>query len=95
MDDWLRSRRLAPQEFCQYGLIAEEVVPLYLELVGYGPDGKVQTVRYHDLIPMLVNELQKQSKENQRQAKQIEQQAARNRQLSAQLAELKGRLSRR
>jgi hypothetical protein len=33
--------------------------------VSYGPDGKIQTVRYHELIPMLLNELQKQASEIQ------------------------------
>ena len=88
----------------QYGLIAEEVARVYPELVGYGSDGKVQTVRYQELIPMLLNELQKQDRKNQkqqeqlyRQAKQIqslteqsEDQAAYNRRLSAQVARLEG-----
>jgi len=44
--------------------------------VVYGPDGKLMTVRYSMLSAMLLNELQKQAKENQR--------------LSAQVAQLKG-----
>ena len=46
----------------QYGLIAEEVAKIYPDLVVYGEDGQPQTVRYHLLTPMLVNELQKQQK---------------------------------
>ena len=88
----------------QYGLIAEEVARVYPELVGYGSDGKVQTVRYQELIPMLLNELQKQARKNQKQQEQLyrqanqiqhlteqsEDQAAYNRRLSAQVARLEG-----
>ena len=45
----------------QYGLIAEEVARLYPELVTVGADGRVETVHYHELVPMLLNELQKQA----------------------------------
>lgn len=44
---------------------------MYPELVSYGPDGKPQTVRYLELTAMLLNELQKQAKENRMQAGQI------------------------
>jgi hypothetical protein len=36
----------------QYGLVAEEVARVYPELVTYGADGKVQTVRYSELTGM-------------------------------------------
>ena len=66
-----------PQGERQYGLIAEEVARVYPELVVYGTDGKVITIRYHELIPMLLNELQKQNAAaNQRQAEQIRKLAA-------------------
>jgi hypothetical protein len=55
----------------QYGLIAEEVARVYPELVTYGDDGKAQSVAYHLLPAMLLNELQKQIRENQRRAEQI------------------------
>ena len=42
-----------------YGLIAEEVAVVYPDLVVKGADGQVETVQYHKLIPMLLNELQK------------------------------------
>jgi hypothetical protein len=45
----------------QYGLVAEEVARLYPELVSYGADGKVQSVHYISLVPMLLNELEKQT----------------------------------
>ena len=47
----------------RYGLIAEEVATMYLELVTRTATGEVQTVRYQELIPMLLNELQRQQRE--------------------------------
>ena len=47
----------------QYGLVAEEVVKVYPELVTKGADGKVEAVQYHELIPMLLNEVQHQQQE--------------------------------
>jgi len=44
----------------QYGLIAEEVAEVHPDLVVYSSTGEVQTVQYHKLVPMLLNELQKQ-----------------------------------
>ena len=49
----------------QYGLIAEEVSKVYPELVTRGRDGEIQSVQYHELIPMLLNELQRQGRELQ------------------------------
>ena len=56
---------------------------VYPELVGCGLDGNVQTVRYQELIPMLLNELQKQ-------AAML---AAQSRQMAAQRAAFEERLS--
>jgi len=47
----------------QYGLIAEEVARVYPELVSHDADAKVVTVSYHELVPMLLNEIQKLSAE--------------------------------
>jgi hypothetical protein len=44
----------------QFGLVAEEVAEVYPELVVRGKDGAVDTVQYHQLPAMLLNELQKQ-----------------------------------
>jgi len=44
----------------QYGLIGEEVLKVYPELVSYGQNGQVESVRYHELPALLLNELQKQ-----------------------------------
>jgi hypothetical protein len=50
----------------QYGLIAEDVAKVYPEMVAYGNDGKVLTVKYQLLAPMLLNEVQKQHAEVQK-----------------------------
>ena len=47
------------QHVKHYGLIAEEVEKIYPELVTRMPTGEVQTVKYYELIPMLLNELQR------------------------------------
>jgi len=48
-----------------YGLIAEEVAIVYPDLVTRTASGEVQTVKYQELIPMLLNELQRQRQEFQ------------------------------
>ena len=48
------------QATTHYGLIAEEVATVYPDLVTRTASGEVQTVKYQELIPMLVNELQRQ-----------------------------------
>jgi len=47
------------------GLIAEEVATVYPDLVTRTTSGEVQTVKYQELIPMLLNELQRQRHEFQ------------------------------
>jgi hypothetical protein len=47
----------------QYGLIAEEVDAVYPELVTRTETGEVQAVRSHELIPLLLNALQRQQRE--------------------------------
>jgi hypothetical protein len=44
----------------RYGLIAEEVATVYPELVVRDTTGRIDGVRYDELAPMLLNELQKQ-----------------------------------
>ena len=56
----------------QYGLIAEEVVKVYPELVAYDKDGRPYSVRYQNLTTMLLNEVQKQYRRDQEQTKVIE-----------------------
>jgi hypothetical protein len=43
-----------------YGLIAEEVAKIYPELIVYSDTGKIESVQYHQLPAMLLNEVQKQ-----------------------------------
>jgi Chaperone of endosialidase len=47
------------QRVKHYGLVAEEVEKIYPELVTHAPTGEAQTVKYYELIPMLLNELQR------------------------------------
>jgi chromosome segregation ATPase len=44
----------------QYGLVAEEVAKVAPQLVVYDKDGAPQTVRYHFVNAMLLNEVQKE-----------------------------------
>jgi hypothetical protein len=55
----------------QYGLIAEEVAEVYPDLVAGSADGRVETVKYQLLDPMLLNELQKQHAKITAQQEQI------------------------
>src|SRR5262249_31634272 len=43
-----------------YGLIAEEVEQVYPDLVAHLADGQAETVQYHKINAMLLNEVQKQ-----------------------------------
>jgi trimeric autotransporter adhesin len=65
----------------QYGLIAEEVVKVFPELVTRGPTGEVESVRYHEFAPMLLNELQRQQTQIEAQTRQLNLLKARNLQL--------------
>lgn len=47
----------------QYGLIAEEVAEVLPELVTLDPEGRPASVRYHVLVPLLLNEVQRQRQE--------------------------------
>jgi hypothetical protein len=51
-----------PHGAVQYGLIAEEVAKVYPELVIRDETGRIDGVRYDELAPMLLNELQEQQK---------------------------------
>lgn len=50
-----------PQGARQYGLIAEEVAKVYPELVIRNGSGQIEGVRYEELAPMLLNEVQQQA----------------------------------
>jgi hypothetical protein len=79
----------------QYGLIAEEVAKVYPELVIRGEKGRIDGVRYDELAPMLLNEVQQQqsklaieAERNGVQDVHIAAQDAKIAQLTAQLAEM-------
>jgi len=67
----------------QYGFIAEEVAKVYPELVTRDASGAIESVRYQEVIPMLLNELQHQ----QRQLAELQAQNARLRAAVAQQQE--------
>lgn len=67
----------------QFGLIAEEVAEVFPELVVYDDEGRPETVKYHLLSSLLLNELQKQ-------ANALEEQA----QILSELRDVKARLVR-
>jgi hypothetical protein len=84
----------------EYGLIAEEVAEVYPELVGRNSSGEIVTVKYHELIPMLLNELQRQQRRNEDQDRRsklqdslIMEQNHTMQALTTQLGELRGRMS--
>lgn len=52
-----------PTQTPSYGLIAEEVAEVMPELVTRNPRGEAQTVKYHLLAPLLLNELQRMRRE--------------------------------
>ncbi len=49
-----------PSGTLQYGLIAEEVANVYPELVIRDQNGRIDGVRYDELAPMLLNQMQKE-----------------------------------
>ena len=51
-----------PHGAVQYGLIAEEVAKVYPELAIRDETGRIDGVRYDELAPMLLNEMQEQQK---------------------------------
>jgi len=55
----------------QSGLIAEEVAKVYPELVIRDEKGRIDGVRYDELAPMLLNEVQKQQQKNDAQDAEI------------------------
>jgi hypothetical protein len=76
----------------QYGLVAEEVAEVAPELVLSDKDGSPQTVRYHFVNAMLLNEVQKQRRQNEEQKTIIVRQESRIQDLEARLARLEAAL---
>jgi hypothetical protein len=56
----------------EYGLIAEEVAEIYPDLVARLGDGTIETVQYHKVNAMLLNEVQKQQRHIQEQDRRME-----------------------
>jgi len=81
-----------PKGALQYGLIAEEVAKVYPELAIRDSTGRIDGVRYDELAPMLLNEVQKrdaaQAEKNAAQDQHIAAQDAKISQLMGQLAEM-------
>jgi len=59
----------------QFGLIAEEVAEAFPELVVYNEEGEPETVKYHLLSSLLLNELQELTQMMEKQARVNEQHA--------------------
>jgi len=85
----------------QYGLIAEEVANVYPELVIRDQTGRINGVRYDELAPMLLNEVQQQqsklaveAERNGAQDAHIAAQDAKINELTAQLAEMRAAFER-
>ena len=55
-----------------YGLIAEEVKEVYPDLVAHLANGDVETVQYHKINAMLLNEVQKQHQQLRDQQRRLE-----------------------
>jgi Chaperone of endosialidase len=70
-----------PHGTLRYGLIAEEVAKVYPNLIVKDQNGRIDGVRYEELAPMLLNEVQKQQRISSAQAAEI-------RELKGQVAEL-------
>ena len=75
----------AGEQPIQYGLVAEEVAEVFPELVVLNEDGQPETVAYHQLPALLLNELKKEHELNQRHTEQL---ALQERKLAAQEAQL-------
>jgi hypothetical protein len=61
-----------PDGVKQFGLIAEEVERVLPELVVHDASGEAETVLYHELPAMLLNEIQKQQKLIECQIREID-----------------------
>ncbi|HEV2064186.1 MAG TPA: tail fiber domain-containing protein, partial [Thermoanaerobaculia bacterium] len=81
-----------PTGLAQYGLIAEEVAQVYPDLVVSDRDGKPETVRYHLVNALLLNEVQRQRRTAEAQERKIERQEGEIVALQARLAALEAAL---
>jgi hypothetical protein len=83
-----------PKGALQYGLIAEEVARVYPDLVVRNESGRIDSVRYDELAPVLLNEVQQQQRKMTAQevksAAQAERIAAQDQHLAGEAAEIRG-----
>lgn len=77
----------------QYGLIAEEVAEVLPDLTVFNADGQPETVKYHLLPALLLNEYQRQQKIIALQAEQAQQQRKTIQSQAEQMAALERRFS--
>jgi len=82
-----------PSGTLQYGLVAEEVARVYPELVAYDHDGKPLTVRYQELNAMLLNEVQKQARDNKELSQENRELRAEDRELRSEDRELRSQVA--
>ena len=78
-----------PKGALQYGLIAEEVDSIYPELVIRDEAGKIQGVRYDELAPILLKEVQQQQTKLIEQNNQLKRQGDELMEIRQQLTEIK------
>jgi hypothetical protein len=67
-----------PSGLEQYGLVAEEVAKVYPDLVVYDDNGQPETVRYHFVNALLLNEVQRQARRAEAQERESKRSAARS-----------------
>jgi hypothetical protein len=60
-----------PNDPLEYGLIAEEVAEVYPDLVLRDKDGQIETVQYHKVNALLLNEVQTQNRDLKEQSETI------------------------
>ena len=77
----------------QYGLIAEETAKVLPELVIYNRQGEVETVQYHQLPALLLNELQKQHRVIDQQEQELQKEREERRGLLARIVALESQVS--
>ncbi len=78
----------------QFGLIAEEVAEVFPELVVYNEQGQPETVKYHVLSTLLLNELQKQDRAINALRRELGSVSAENDDMRARIANLEAALLR-
>jgi hypothetical protein len=80
-----------PKGTLQYGLIAEEVAKIYPELVLHDQSGQIQGVRYDELAPLLLSEIQEQRRTLAAQQRELAEMRSQNQEVQAALQELRAR----